>query len=82
MNHTQLQGWDIEIKRITIQEPVVEDGEAKMVPAEGWSFVFTEKIPPTGDTLTWAFGKGVRDAILKGLTGGVVVPDIELPRAL
>jgi hypothetical protein len=62
----------------TIQAPS-QSGNGGMVDVEGWVFKFTEVVPPTGDTVSFAFGKDVRDMVVRELTGGIVLPDGSRP---
>ena len=77
MIHQELQGWNVAVERIKIQEHA-DNGQPQ--DAEGWVLVFTEAIPPTKGTVRFAFGKDVRDYMVRELTGGVVLHGGELPR--
>jgi hypothetical protein len=78
VKHLTLQGWNISVEKTTIQAPS-QSGNGGMVDVEGWVFKFTEVVPPTGDTVSFAFGKDVRDMVVRELTGGIVLPDGSRP---
>lgn len=50
------------------------------VPADGWRMTLEEVIPPSGNKIIFDFGKGVRDYIVRELTGGIVLHGGDLPR--
>lgn len=80
MKHLALVGWNIAVqkKQIAVADPDGPPGS--VVPAEGWELVFTEVMPQTGNAITFAFGKDVRDVIVRELTGGIVLHGGELPK--
>ena len=80
MKHTNLQGWNIQVQRQQIMAPNPDGAPTDLVPTEGWALVFTEMIPQTGDTIQFVFGREVRDAIVRELTGGIVLHGGELPK--
>lgn len=57
-------------KRSEIDPEQSTDGEPVIV--EVWTFTFTDKV--YGDQIAITFPKAARDDIIKGLTGGVVLP--------
>ena len=78
MKHTDLQGWNVQVEKKTI---AVQDPDSNgFVPGDGWELVFTEVFPQTGDTIRFAFGRDVRDTVVRELTGGIVLHGGELPR--
>lgn len=70
MKITRLRGWGIQVE--THPVPEQEDPE--------WVLVFTERYPPTGDEIRFEMDRSTRDAIVKALTGGVVLFGGELPK--
>lgn len=77
MKRTILSGWNVDVKSHTIKAP--KQGNGEMVDVPGWTFTFTEVMPATGDTIEFSFGEEARDFIVKGLTGGVVLPPGTMP---
>ena len=77
MLHTTLNGWNYSVNQIMIGE---QNAEGQMVPADGWEIVFTEVMPPTGNTIRFPMGRALRDDLVRSLTGGIVLHGGELPR--
>lgn len=78
MKHQTLQGWNITVTKTQI---AVQDPDSNgFVPGDGWELVFTEMFPQTGNTIRFAFGRDVRDTIVRELTGGIVLHGGELPK--
>lgn len=77
MKHLGLQGWNISVEKTTIQEP--KGGNGQMADAPGWILVFTEVMPPSGDTIRFAMGREARDFVVREMTGGIVLHGGELP---
>jgi hypothetical protein len=77
MNYTELAGWNVHVEKRTIQQ---QGDNGAPVDVEGWALVFTEMAPPTGNKIQYAFGREVRDFIVRGLTGGIVLHGGELPK--
>lgn len=80
MKHQVLQGWNITVEKKQIMVPNPDGAPGDMVPGEGWELKFTEMMPQTGDTIRFAFGRDVRDHIVRELTGGIVLHGGELPK--
>lgn len=70
MKVTRLRGWSIQVETQHIEGS--EDPE--------WVLVFSEKFPPTGDEIRFEMDRATRDAVVRSLTGGVVLFGGELPR--
>ena len=77
MRHTELRGWNVGVERVKIVERG-ENGDPKE--AEGWALIFTEVIPGTGNTIIFKMGRDLRDAVVRELTGGIVLAGGELPK--
>lgn len=77
MKKTELSGWNVSVERRTIQE---KGGNGSPVDTEGWALVLTELMPPTHNKIEYAFGREVRDFIVRELTGGIVLHGGDLPR--
>ena len=69
MKITRLRGWGIGVQK---QQIVGED--------DTWILVFTEKIPPTGDEIHFEMNRETRDAVVKGLTDGIILAGGDLPK--
>lgn len=80
MRRVELQGWNVDVQRQQIQVADPDGPPGSMIPGEGWVLVFQEVVPQTGDTILFAFGKGVRDVIVNKLTGGIVLAGGDLPQ--
>lgn len=77
MRHEELRGWNVGVERVKIRERG-DNGEWR--DAEGWALVFTEVIPQTANTITFKMSRDLRDAIVRDLTGGIVLAGGELPK--
>ena len=75
MRHEDLQGWNVSVEKTTIQAAPASGGGD----APGWVVVFTEVVPPTGNTIRFAMGREARDYVVRELTGGIVLHGGELP---
>jgi hypothetical protein len=80
VKRTDLAGWNIGVQKQSIMEANPDGPPGDTRPADGWVFVLTEVIPQTGDTITFAFGRDVRDTIVRELTGGIVLHGGDLPK--
>jgi hypothetical protein len=69
MKITRLRGWGIAVQK---EHLVGEDDE--------WVVVFTEKFPPTGDEIRFEMNRETRDAVVRGLTDGIVLAGGDLPK--
>lgn len=69
MKMTRLRGWTLTVEK---QMVVGEDDE--------WVLVFTEKYPPTGDEIRFEMNRETRDAVVRGLTDGIVLAGGDLPK--
>lgn len=69
MKVTRLRGWSVGVKK----EHIVGEDDA-------WVLVFTETFPPTGDEITFEMDRNTRDAVVKGLTDGIILAGGDLPR--
>jgi len=77
MRLEKLKGWNVSVLRIRVTEQAEGNGEPHEV--DGWALVFTEVLPPTGDQVIFEFGQGVRDFVVRELTGGIVLAGGDLP---
>lgn len=73
MKHLRLNGWNADVAKIQ-----VPDGKGGT--QDGWRLRFTEVMPPTGDTVDFDMDRALRDHIVRGLTGGIVLHGGELPK--
>lgn len=80
MKHLNLQGWNAQVAKTTIAVQDPDSPPGTFVPGDGWEIVFTEVFPQTGDTVRFAFGREVRDMIVRELTGGIVLHGGEFPK--
>lgn len=69
MKITRLRGWGLGVEK---KQVVGEDDE--------WVLVFTEKFPPTGDEIRFEMDRNTRDAVVKGLTDGIILAGGDLPK--
>lgn len=69
MKITRLRGWAVRV------EKVLAPGEDDL-----WSLVFEEKFPPTGDLVQFEMNRETRDAVVRGLTDGIVLAGGDLPK--
>lgn len=69
MKIERLRGWGVEVQKNTRPG---EDDE--------WALVFTEKFPPTGNAIIFEMDRATRDAVVRGLTDGIVLAGGQLPQ--
>lgn len=69
MKITRLRGWGVHIEK---SMHAGDDDE--------WILVFTEKFPPTGDEIRFEMNRETRDAVVRGLTDGIVLAGGDLPK--
>jgi hypothetical protein len=69
MKITRLRGWQVAVQK---QLHAGNDDE--------WVLVFTETFPPTGDELRYEMNRETRDAVVRGLTDGIVLAGGDLPK--
>lgn len=74
--HTVLTRTTMQVHHEKVKQQSPTNGGS--VEVDQWTFVFLDK--DTGDTIAWSCGKDVRDAIVRQLTGGIVLAGGELPR--
>lgn len=77
MKTVALNGWNVGVEKTKIKTAPIGSVSEE---AEGWTLRFVEVMPPTGDQITFTFGRDVRDTIVRELTGGIVLHGGELPR--
>jgi hypothetical protein len=70
MKITRLRGWSIQVHTQPVESE--EDPE--------WVLVFTERFPETGNEIRFEMNRDTRDAVVRSLTGGVVLFGGELPK--
>lgn len=69
MKMTRLRGWSVGVRKE--HAPGQDDV---------WVLFFTEKFPPTGDEITFEMDRETRDAVVRGLTDGIVLAGGDLPK--
>ena len=69
MKITRLRGWQVRVQK----EHIVGEDDL-------WVLVFTETFPPTGDELRYEMDRDTRDAVVRGLTDGIVLAGGDLPK--
>lgn len=71
MKHLSLVGWDVGAKQ---KRKLVEDPQTRTINSEDiWMIRFVERVPPTGDTITFEISEEVKDELVRQLTGGIEV---------
>jgi hypothetical protein len=80
MRTVHLNGWNVDVQKqqIMVQNPDGVPGD--MIPGEGWVLIFQEQVPQSGDSIVFAFGREVRDEVVRKLTGGLVLAGGEFPK--
>lgn len=68
MKITRLRGWGVSVDK----EHIVGEDDV-------WTLIFTEKFPPTGDELRFEMDRNTRDAVVRGLTDGIVLAGGDFP---
>lgn len=74
--HKELIGWAAEVRKGTREVPDQNGGEAKK--EEFWQIVLLEV--GTGNSISYRCTKDIRDHIVRGLTGGIVLAGGDLPQ--
>lgn len=70
MKITRLRGWNVGVQKL-----IGESGEDDL-----WKMTFQERKPPTGDEIVFEMNRETRDALVRGLTDGIILAGGDLPK--
>lgn len=77
MIRQRLLGWDVAVAKGS--RPVKSDDGAPEGMDEVWLLVYRER--ETGNEITFEMSREIRDFVVRGLTGGIVLAGGDLPQA-